>query len=81
MNNPELIAQVDTIDSNGDEVSNQILIVGVGVRQNKDADINGTVDLDIRNYTKSRKCIIVRLPLQELLKAVGIAALCANRNI
>lgn len=65
-NTPELIASVDEIDNKGNDTFLGDKIVGIGVRQDKEVNREGTVDIDVRGFKRGSN-LVIRLPLPELM--------------
>lgn len=67
---PEVIANVEKIDTNGESHFEGDKIVGVSCDDS--SNLVPLVTLDIRNHRGA--CLMVRIELTELLSAIGLAA-------
>lgn len=79
-NSPEIIASIEAVNKDGDTFDYGDHIMSVSVRQDKGTSRDGTVDIDIRNWTKKEN-LIIRIPLPELFAALASATLNADRDI
>ncbi len=78
---PELIAQTNIVSGDGNESCEGSSIVSVAVYQDKDSQRRGEVQLVVHDYNGDADDLIVRLPLPELMAALGLATLNAERDL
>ncbi len=78
-NNPEVIATIETIDTNGNDNRLGDRIVGVQVRTDKQW-VDGVVDLDVREFDRKRGNLVLRIALPELMAALSRATLNADKD-
>ena len=76
---PELIGAVEEIDKNGDINPIGDKIVGISVYREKN-NLDGRVDIDVREMKKSHSNLVIRLQLPELMAALSCATLNAERE-
>ncbi len=79
-NNPEVIATVETIDTEGESTYLGDRIVGIQVRTDKQW-VDGVVDLDVREFDRKRDSnLVLRIALPELMAALSRATLNADKD-
>ncbi len=71
-NNPEVIATVETIDTEGENAYLGDRIVGIQVRTDKQWT-DGVVDIDVRKFDRKGGNLVLRIALPELMAALSRA--------
>lgn len=76
---PEILAQVRTVNQDGEDSHLGDKVLGVQVLFDDDRHREGTAQLDLRGYArKGNENLIVEVPLSDLMAALTTAAL--NRD-
>lgn len=79
-NNPEVIATLETVDSDGEISYIGDKVVGIQVRQSG-RERDGMVDIDVRDFGKKHLNLVIRISYPELMAALACAALNAERDL
>jgi len=77
-NSPELIAQLRTVNQEGDDNSLGDKVTSIQILQNKQ-NPNGLVQIDVRDFKRGVN-LIVEIELPELSAALSLATLNAERD-
>jgi hypothetical protein len=77
--NPEIIADIQSIDTEGEAESYGDKIIGISVEIGKNINQTGEVTFDVRDFYK-KEALTIRVQLADLLLAISSATLHANRE-
>ena len=78
-NNPELIAQLRTVNQDGEDAPIGDKVTSIQVIQNKQNSA-GLVQIDVRDFKRNTN-LIIEIELPELSAAVAMATLNAERDM
>ena len=77
-NNPELIARLRLVNTDGEDNHIGDKVTGIQVQQDK-ANTAGLVQIDVRDF-KRNESLVIEIELPELMAAISLATLNADRS-
>jgi hypothetical protein len=75
---PEIIAQLRTVNRDGEDNQLGDKVTGIQVKQDKNND-GGLVQIDVRDFKRGEN-LVVEIELPELMAALAMATLNADRD-
>jgi hypothetical protein len=76
--NPELIAQLRTVDPDGADSHIGDRVAGIQVQQDKN-NVAGLVQIDVHDFKRNEN-LVIEIELPELMAALSLATLNAERS-